>query len=173
MRTLTLLLIVLLAGCALAEDTSPPPDSQADPPDSALPNLAQDTPTPQGEVLDAAPKLLDPVEGASLDVSEGVRLAWVWHRNLQPGEYFEVLVARPGGVLQRVSLSQSNVLNVTDWFLPQRPGVFAWTVRVIKERQQGSAERQISFSADEFTLEVTGMQPPESASSPPTSNPEG
>lgn len=153
----------LLTACAESNTQLPTVVPQIVPTSEAT--ATRPAPTPV-EVMAAAPRLLDPVDGAQLHIREGVRLAWVWDRSLQPGEYFEILIARPGGNLERALLSQSTVRNATDWFLAQRPGQFEWTVRVIKERQGGAAERLISYSAEKFRLEVVGMEPDPGAPSP-------
>ncbi len=157
------LVAALLTACAERNSQLPTVAPEIAPTRDATPTRPAPTPV---EVIAEAPRLLNPTNGEQLHIRDGVRLAWVWERNLQPGEYFEILIARPGGNLERALLAQSTVRNATDWFLAQRPGQFEWTVRVIKERQGGAAERLISYSAEKFTLEVVGMEPDPNAPSP-------
>lgn len=162
MRRLTLLLALLLPACALAE--TPPPPSVSPSPLSET----SDTPTPPGQTLEDAPRLLEPPDATHLHIDEGVRLAWIWDRALRRGEYFEVLVARQGGVPQRVLLLENSVLNAVDWFRRQPPGDFEWTVRVVQRHEDGSVGPVVSGTAEPFRVEVSGM---EVTVAPPTETP--
>ena len=150
-RLLLFILLLLLSACSIAELTVSTPERPTPFPTSvptdALPGVEN--------VLEPAPRLLDPENGISLSLSEAVKLAWVWNRPAQPGELFDVQIAKRGGVFERATLAQSSVFDATDWFLNAGPGEYQWTVRVIQLRQENNMERRISLEAEPFTLEIT------------------
>ncbi len=150
MLRLVLLWTLLLTACAVSD--TPPPE--------VLPLTATnaprptDTPTPIAE-LESPPELRHPDHQTLVNLEvEAIRLAWIYTRPVERGEVFEVRVGREGGVLEHVTYSQSNGVDVTEWFRLQEPGWFHWTVRVMKRRQQPGVYQQISYSADAFSIEV-------------------
>lgn len=165
MRICFLLLIALsLAACALTDTSSPLPDRPTPPPTSQPPAVLPDA----EDVLEPSPQLLDPSHGASQTIQEGVKLAWRWGRSLQPGELFEVRIAKRGRAYERATLAQSTVFDATDWLLARGAGEYQWSVRVIQHRPENNMERRISLEAEPFDLEITGE---ESASLPPAEIP--
>jgi glucose/arabinose dehydrogenase len=125
--------------------------------------------------LEAAPRLIRPVDGDALWLHEGVLLAWDWQRALEPGEIFEILIAPAGGTVEHLSYSQALVFNAGAWFVPRSGVQFQWTVRVVKERPQEGETRPVSYSAPPFSFDLyraddEEAQPSETplATQPPT-----
>jgi hypothetical protein len=140
---------LLLAGCSLhtrAIGFEPPPDTQP-----AAEAIRQAVGQFEGG-LEPAPRLLSPAHQSQPELPPPVVLAWVWHRALEPGEWYEVRIGRAGHTRQPISLTVAETAPITDWLLAQGPGVYEWTVRVIKERPQPGAFRAISAAAAPFML---------------------
>ncbi len=168
MRFVLLLLVLALAACAESAYVLPATAPLIDP----SPFATATTPPPTATAIsEAPPSLVEPASDAHRHISGGVWMAWTWHRYLQPGEYFEILVSRPGGSPERALLSQSTAADVTDWFAVQPPGQFEWTVRVIREGQAGENSQPVSHLATAHLLEVDGMTGTPPATVTPTPSP--
>ena len=148
MQQLLVLIMLLLVGCASMRNVEiPVPHTHVRP-------TATWTIVSVKDVLEPAPRLLQPQDGTAHQPGDGLKLSWAWVRSLRQGELYEVRIAPEGGVFNRVGFSQTAVFNATGWFAVRPPGVYQWSVRVIRQRPENNMEQRISIESEPFAIEL-------------------
>ncbi len=85
-----------------------------------------------------APTLLTPSDQSSFANAAAVTLHWMWYRPLADDEYFDLSVWPDGKAESGITWTQDTSFDLQDWLLYQQPGVFDWTVNVIRKAADGS-----------------------------------
>ena len=139
MRRLPLLIVVLLVACAPVKPTAA---------ESQFSAAAQAD-------FEPAPVLYGPEDAIALPVDGEIMLTWLWTRLLEPDEFFEVRIAPPGRPLQHVTLTRESRYDAGEWLSVGDAGDYRWTVRVIKQGEEGRIEQRVSIEAEPQIIALT------------------
>ena len=95
------------------------------------------------------PTLTAPSPNQQFDNAAAVILNWQWTRPLADDEFFDLRVWHDGDPANGITWTKDSSFNLRDWLLYQKPGVFQWTVTVVRKGDDGSG------------TEITKIAPPQ------------